>query len=141
MAYYHGQQGSVSFNKDNGQAVSAIAAVRSWTLTVTKDQLETTKHGDRSRSFVGGLISAEGTCEILYTASSDAQTKNLINAAGEQDDTGKNRFELFVASGKKIVFDAMITSADYGAIGGELTVVTVNFVSTGNITLSGLDGT
>ena len=41
MAFYRGQQGTIKFDKDaGGAALSEIAAVRSWSLSVEKESLE-----------------------------------------------------------------------------------------------------
>ena len=69
MAFFRGEEGSVSFDNGTG-SVGAIASTTAWTLDTTKDTLETTSHGATSRSFVGSLISGSGTVDLLYTATS-----------------------------------------------------------------------
>ena len=43
-----------------------IAHVRNWSVTVTRDVLETTGLGDGDRTYVQGLRGATGTATILY---------------------------------------------------------------------------
>ena len=46
MAFYRGQQGTVFFDKAGSGGLSEIAAVRSWSMTVEKESLDVTDHGD-----------------------------------------------------------------------------------------------
>ena len=139
MAFFRGQQGTVYFDKDSGtvQNLGQIAAVRSWSLTVDKEPLEVTDHGDTSRHYVGGLISGSGSCEVLYDAPSGDKLDLLKEALVATDPANAN-FELYLdeESEKKISFKALVTGAEYSATVGELEVITVNFVANGNITAS-----
>ena len=51
MAFFRGEEGSVSFDNGTGTA-GAIASTTAWTLDTTKDTLECTAHGDTSRKYV-----------------------------------------------------------------------------------------
>lgn len=137
MAFFRGEEGSVSFEKDGGTN-AAITSTRSWSLTVNKELLEVTDHGDTSRAYVGGLISGEGTVEVLYTASSADETNDFISDIFTTEDGGDATFELFLdTSGtKKLSFAGIITSAEYSATVGELEVITCNFTVNGAITES-----
>ena len=136
MAFYRGQQGSVKFD-DAGSSAAAITSTRSWSLTVEKESLDTTALGATYRANVGGLISGSGTCEILYTASSSDETNVFIEHVNTANDEGLALFELFLdtTGTKKISFDGVITSAEYSATVGEIEVITLNFVTNGDITL------
>jgi len=136
MAFYRGQQGSVKFD-DAGSSAAAITSTRSWSLTVEKESLDTTALGATYRANVGGLISGSGTCEILYTASSADETNVFIKHVNTANDEGLALFELFLdtTGTKKISFDGVITSAEYSATVGEIEVITLNFVTNGDITL------
>ena len=76
MAFFRGEEGSVSFDNGTG-SVGAVASTTAWTLDVTKDTLETTAHGDTARKNIGSLISGSGTIDFLYTAASGNETANL----------------------------------------------------------------
>ena len=79
MAFYRGEQGTIKFDKDaGGAAPSEIAAVRSWSMTVDKESLEVTDHGDTFRAYVGGLIGGNGTLEVLYDAPGAGDKLDLI---------------------------------------------------------------
>ena len=94
MAFFRGEEGSVSFDNGTG-SVGAIASTTSWTLDVVKDTLETTAHGATSRSFVGSLITATGTVDLLYTATSGDDTAEIITDILTAEDAGDASFSLF----------------------------------------------
>ena len=78
MAFFRGEEGSVKFKNASG-TTEAIVSTTGWTLDTTKETLDVTAHGATSRSFVGGLISASGTVDFLYTAASGNETENLLD--------------------------------------------------------------
>ena len=137
MAFYRGEQGTVKFD-DAGTTTATIASTRSWSMTIEKDVLETTALGATYKSNIGGLIAGSGSVELIYSASSADETNTFIEAANNPTDQGGAAFELFLdtTGTKKIIFNGLITSADYSATVGELEVITCNFVTTGTITTS-----
>jgi hypothetical protein len=137
MAFYRGQQGTIKFDKDAaGAALSEIAAVRSWSLSVEKESLEVTDHGDTFRAYVGGLVSGSGSCEVLYDAPGAGDKLDLIKEALTTEDPANANFELYLdeSGDKKMSFAALVTSAEYSATVGEIEVITVNFTANGTIT-------
>ena len=137
MAFFRGEEGSVNFKNGSG-STETIVSTRNWSLTINKEILECTDHGDTSRAYVGGLISATGSVELLYTAASGNETENLIDDVIVAEDAGDAQFELFLdTSGtKKVTFSGIVTSADMGAAVGDLEVITVNFTANGAVTLA-----
>ena len=137
MAFFRGEEGSVNFKNGSG-STEAIVSTRNWSLTVNKELLECTDHGDTSRAYVGGLISATGSVELLYTAADGNETANLIDDVIVTEDAGDAQFELFLdTSGtKKVTFSGIVTSADMGAAVGDLEVLTVNFTANGALTFA-----
>jgi hypothetical protein len=139
MAFYRGEQGTIKFDKDaGGAALSEIAAVRSWSMTVDKESLEVTDHGDTFRAYVGGLIGGNGTLEVLYDAPSAGDKLDLIKEVVTASDPANAELELYLdeSGGKKITCTVLVTNAEYSASVGELQVVSVNFTANGTITLS-----
>ena len=137
MAFFRGEQGTVFFDKDYSGGMLEIAAVRSWSMTVEKDVLETTSQGATHKGNIGGLIAGTGSMELMY----DAPTSNkldLIKDINQATDDGTASVELYLdeTGGKKIVGSIVITSTEYSATVGELEVVTVSFTMNGSITLS-----
>ena len=137
MAFFRGEEGSVKFEND-GSTTVALAATRSWSLTINKDTLDVTDQGSTSREFIGSLLSGSGSAEVMYTAPGAGETLNFIDDVLTAKDQTDAQFELFLdtTGTKKISFIGIITSADYSATVGELEVVTVNFISSGAITAS-----
>ncbi len=130
---YRGEQGSVKFD-DDGSSASPVVGTRSWSLTLDKAVLETTAIGDSYAGNVGSIISGSGSVEVIYTATA-SETGAFVDHINTAQDQGTALFELYLFSTtKKIVFDGVVTSADFSATVGELQVVTINFVTNGTIT-------
>lgn len=138
MAFFRGEQGTVFFDKDSSGGMSEVAAVRSWSMTVEKDVLETTSQGATYKANVGGLIAGTGSMELMYDAPSAGDKLDLIRDINTATDEGNASVELYLdeTGGKKIVGSIVITSTEYSATVGELEVVTVSFTMNGTITLS-----
>ncbi len=131
-----GDVGKIMFHNAAGTEAD-VAGTRSWSLTINKDTLETTAQGDTAKSFVGGLISGEGSVELLYDTAGNSDYQAFIDDVLVTGDAADALFELFpdsATSAKKISFSGIITSADYGATLGETQLVTVNFITSGAIT-------
>jgi hypothetical protein len=138
MAFYRGQQGTVFFDKAGSGGLSEIAAVRSWTMTVEKESLDVSAHGATYRANVGGLISGSGTIEVMYDAPGAGDKLDLITDANQATDEADAAVELYLdeTGGKKITGTIVVTSAEYSATVGEIEIITINFVSSGTLTLS-----
>ena len=135
MAFFRGEEGSVSFDNGTGTA-GAIASTTAWTLDVTKDTLECTAHGDTSRKYVGSLKSATGTVDLLYTATSGDNTAEIINDVLTSEDDGTAAFNLFLdTSGtKKLSFNGIIPGTSFSSTVGDISTVSVSFQTNGDIT-------
>ena len=137
MAFFRGEEGSVSF--DNGTwSVGAIASTTAWTLDVTKDTLDVTAHGDTFRKNVGSLISGTGTVDLIYTATSGDDTAEIISDVLTTEDAGDATFNLFLdtSGSKKLNFNGIITGTSFASTVGEISTISVSFVTTGAITAS-----
>ena len=114
-----------------------VSDLRAWSLTVSTDTLETTAMGATSKSFVGGLISGEGSATLLYNPSGNSDYQSFIDDVLTTGDAGDALFELFpdsATSAKKISFSGIITSAEYAATLGETELINISFITTGAIT-------
>jgi hypothetical protein len=131
-----GDVGKIMFHNAAGTEAD-VAGTRSWSLTINKDTLETTAQGDTAKSFVGGLISGEGSVELLYDTAGNSDYQNFIDDVLTTGDAADALFELFPDSGtaaKKISFSGIINNAEFGATLGETQIVTVSFITSGAIT-------
>ena len=135
MAFFRGEEGSVSFDNGSG-TVGAIASTTAWTLDTTKDTLDVTAHGATSRSFVGSLISGSGTVDLLYTATSGDNTAEILSDVLTAEDPGDASFSLFLDTGgtKKLSFNGIITGTSFSSTVGDISTVSVSFITTGAIT-------
>jgi len=136
MTILRGEQGSVQFDAA-GATNATIVGTRSWSLSITKETLDVTDHGDTFRSFVGSLISGTGTVELVYDPDATGQSgflEDVVTSADPADAT----FELFTSgstSGSDSVsFAGIITDMEITSTVGELVIVTCNFITSGAIT-------
>ena len=135
MAAIKGDVGKIMFHNAAGTEAD-VSGVRSWSLSITKDTIETTVNGDTSKTFIGGLISGEGSAELIYDPSGNSDYQAFIDDVITTGDAGDALFELFpdsAQSAKKIGFSGIITSAEYGATLGEIQIINISFITTGAI--------
>lgn len=136
MAAIKGDSGKVMFHNAAGTEAD-IAGTRSWTLSVSKDTLETTVQGNTSKTFIGGLISGEGSATLIYDNAGNADYLSFVEDILTTGDAGDALFELFPdssASSKKLAFSGIVTGAEYGASLGETQEINISFITTGAIT-------
>jgi len=138
MAPILGEQGAVQFDAA-GSSNATIVGTRSWSLSTTKETIDTTKQGDTFRSFVGSLVSGSGTVELVYDPDATGQAaflEDVITAA----DTADATFELFTtgtsADTDSAKFNGIITDMEITSTVGELVVVSCNFITSSTITLN-----
>jgi len=136
MATLRGEQGSVQFDAA-GSTNATIVGTRSWSLTTTKETLDTSVHGDTFRKFVGSMISGSGTVELVYDPDATGQAgflEDVLTTADPADAT----FELFTtgsATGTdSISFAGIITDMEISSTVGDLVVVSCSFITSGTIT-------
>ena len=136
MAAVKGDVGKIMFHNAAGTEAD-ISGLRNWSLSITKDTQETTVQGDTSKTFVGGLISGEGSAELIYDNAGNSDYLAFVEDILTTGDAGDALFELFPdssASSKKLAFSGIITSAEYGATLGETQLINISFQTTGAIT-------
>ena len=137
MTALKGDVGKIMFHNAGGTEAD-VGQTRSWSLSVSKDTLEATKQGDTAKTFIGGLISGEGSAEVLYDPDeTGAGYTTFIDDVLTTGDNGDALFELFPdssTSAKKLSFSGIITSAEYAATLGETQLINISFITTGAIT-------
>ena len=136
MAAIRGDIGKVMFHNAAGTEAE-VTGTRSWSLSVTKDTLETTVQGKTSKEFVGGLISGEGSAELIYDNGGDSTYLSFVEDVLTTADAGDALFELFPdkdTAAKKLAFSGIITSAEFGATLGETQLINISFITNGAIT-------
>jgi hypothetical protein len=136
MAVLRGEQGAVFFETGSG-SLAQVVGTRSWSLNISKETLDTSKHGDTFRSFVGSMISGSGTVELVYDPDATGQA-GLIEDIVKTSDATDASFELFTTGTStntdSVSFAGIITSMDISSTAGDLVVATCNFITSGTIT-------
>ena len=136
MAAVKGDVGKIMFHNAAGTEAD-IGGLRSWSLSITKDTQETTVMTNTSKTFVGGLISGEGSATLIYDNDGNSDYLAFIEDVLATNDGGDALFELFpdnAASAKKFGFSGIITGAEYSATIGEIQEINITFQTTGAIT-------
>jgi hypothetical protein len=141
MATLTGNDGAISVNG------IAVLAVRSWSIDMTADTIETTVMGNDSRTYVKGLSTFSGTADVYFdpdtsTTGFDAAettfnpTVGLVGAAGVAgkfyvvlDASGTNTDQAF--TGNLIVTGYTVNSSMDGMVEGS-----ISFQGTGATTFS-----
>jgi hypothetical protein len=136
MATIRGESGSVQFETGGG-SLATVVGTRSWSLTTTKETLDTTVHGNTFRQFVGSLVSGSGTVELVYDPDATGQA-SLIEDVIKTGDTADASFELFTTGSSSgtdsIAFGAIITDMEITSTVGELVIVSCSFITSSTIT-------
>ena len=136
MATIRGESGSVEFETGAG-TLATVVGTRSWSLSITKETLDTTVHGNTFRQFVGSLVSGSGTVELVYDPDATGQA-GLIEDIIKTGDTADASFELFTTGNTNgtdsVAFGGIITDMEITSTVGELVVATCNFITSSTIT-------
>jgi len=137
MAFYRGEEGSVKFKNGTG-TVGVVASTTGWSLSISKDTIDCTAQGDTARSYVGSFTSGSGSVDLLFTVST-GETGELIEDALTATDPADAQFELYLGDGtKKITFNGIVTSTDFGTSSGDIQSVSVGFQASGAINTTAL---
>jgi predicted secreted protein len=78
MASYEGSNGAVKVLDGSG-TLTAIAQVRSWNISISRDTVEDTSMGDSYRTHKKGLQSWSGSMDIVYDDSTVAEVNSAIS--------------------------------------------------------------
>jgi|TARA_X000001382_G_scaffold55681_1_gene38145 predicted secreted protein len=143
MSTLTGELGQVKIDKtDSAGGVTAIAEIRSWTLTHNQDTIEDTVMGDGARTYKKGLTNFSGSFEGMYDSSHIATNGAVFDLDATSDDgdttdsgilTGE--FITSSASGsKKYTGELLITSIERSASFDDMVTFTANFQGSGVLT-------
>jgi len=136
MATIRGESGSVEFETGSG-SLATVVGTRSWSLSITKETLDTSVHGNTFRQFVGSMISGSGTVELVYDPDATGQA-GFIEDIVKANDAADASFELFTTGNTNgtdsVAFGGIITDMEVTSTVGELVVVSCNFITSSTIT-------
>ena len=82
MATYEGSNGQVKVSSAGGTTI-AVAEVRSWSIDVSREAVESTAMGDANRTYKKGLQSYTGSMDIVYDDTSGAEVTAALDPAND----------------------------------------------------------
>jgi len=130
MANYQGTSGSVKLVSGTGTA-AAVADVRSWSVTLTRETVESTAMGDDYRKYLKGLQSWSGSMEIVYNDTSNAELSEAMNPDNDNAVVVDFFFDEVGAAGSKFTGTVIVTSFAVTNSYDGLATATVEFQGTG----------
>jgi len=133
MANYQGNNGSVKI-KSGSDTLTAVADVRTWSVTVNRETVESTAMGDDYRKYLKGLQMWNGSMDIVYNDSEASIVATSINpdtdAAVTVEFYGDN------ADGTKFVGEVIVTAFTVNASYDGLMTASVTFQGNGAPTVT-----
>lgn len=133
MANYQGNNGSVKI-KSGADSLTAVADVRTWSVTVNRETVENTAMGDDYRKYLKGLQMWNGSMDIVYNDSEASIVSTAINP--DTDNTVTVEFYGDAADGTKFVGEVIVTAFTVNASYDGLMTASVTFQGTGAPTVS-----
>lgn len=133
MANYQGNNGQVKI-KSGADTLTAVADVRSWSVTVTREVVENTAMGDDFRKYLKGTGSFTGSMDIVYNDSETAVVATSMNP--DTDAAVTVEFYGDTADGTKFVGEVIVNSFAVTASYDGLMTASVSFTGTGAPTVA-----
>lgn len=126
MAVLTGKNGALQWNG------ATVGKVRSWSLSINKDALETTSLGLSDRTYTPGLRGSTGSAELMYDPN-EGQAAALLNSILSNDASVAQSvgFVLDQAGGKTLGCTAFLTGASPSVSVGDIQVCSVTFQVSG----------
>ncbi len=125
MAILTGNNGVVKLDASVGGAVATIAAVRNFSVELTRDTIETTTMGVDVRTYLNGLSSFSGSADIYFDPAASTgtiATHAVLNPTSGTVGQGTLTVELFLAdaagkfSGEVIITGFTVNSSMDGMV-------------------------
>ena len=127
MAVLTGADGKVMVNG------AQILKARDYTISVSKDALETSHLGSYDREYVEGLRGATGSMTVLYDPT-ESTAVNLLNSILTTDGTSQKVDFVFTSQdNKKLVYSGFITSVSQSVSTGAVQAASCNFQISGAV--------
>jgi len=130
MATYEGSNGKVMIASGT-DSLTAVAAVRTWSVTLTRDTVEDTSMNNNGyRTHKKGLQTFSGSMEIVY----DDSTQAAVNAALNPDTDASVAVEFYPdesVAGTKFAGPIIVTEFGVTASFDGLTTASVSFQGNG----------
>lgn len=133
MANYQGNNGSVKI-KSGSDTLTAVADVRTWSISVNREVVENTAMGDDYRKYLKGLQMWNGSMDIVYNDSEASVVSTAINP--DTDATITVEFYGDANDGTKFVGEVIVTAFTANASYDGLMTASVTFQGTGAPTVT-----
>ena len=133
MDNYQGNNGSVKI-KSGSDTLTAVADVRTWSVTVNRETVETTAMGDDFRKYLKGLGMFNGSMDIVYNDSESSIVATSMNP--DTDAAVTVEFYSDATDGTKFVGEVIVTAFTVNASYDGLTTASITFQGTGAPTVT-----
>lgn len=129
-----------------GNDPKSTANIRNWTFNLNREAYETTGVGQDFRNYTSGMLTGEGTADILST--DDTNYQKFVTNMSSDDAAGDVLLVLTLNPGERtdespgytgdtyFAFRAFVTVGDFSVTVGEISAVTFNFNTNGPVALS-----
>lgn len=135
MANYQGQNGTVKI-KSGTDTLTAVADVRSWSVTINREVVENTAMGDDFRKYLKGLQSFTGSMEVVYNDSESAVVDTALNPDTDAAVVVEFYADATNSTTSKFEGTVVVTSFSVSNTYDGLMTATVEFQGTGSPTLT-----
>jgi predicted secreted protein len=132
MAVYEGSNGTVKI-KSGADALTAVASVRTWSIDITRETVESTAMGVGSRTYLKGLESYSGSMDIVYDDAEDAIVKAALSPITDDTVSVELYPDLDVVA-TKFAGDIIVTSYSITTSYDGLVEASISFQGTGDLT-------
>tara|TARA_R110002153_G_scaffold270621_2_gene437154 strand:+ start:880 stop:1290 length:411 start_codon:yes stop_codon:yes gene_type:complete len=132
MAVYEGSNGTVKI-KSGADALTAVASVRTWSIDITRETVESTAMGVGSRTYLKGLESFSGSMDIVYDDAEDAIVKAALSPITDDTVSVELYPDLDVVA-TKFAGDIIVTSYSVTTAYDGLVEASISFQGTGDLT-------
>jgi predicted secreted protein len=129
MASYEGSNGAVKLLDGTG-TLTAVAQVRTWSITVARDTVEDTSMGDSYRTYKKGLQNWSGTMDIVYDDTTSSEVNSAVSPDTDTVITGEFYPDASVVT-TKFAGELIVTSFAITASYDGLVTASVAFQGTG----------
>jgi hypothetical protein len=130
MATVVGTDGAIKF--DVSGTATAVASVRSFTVSQVGDIIETSVMGTQAKSYLPGQTSFTASADLLFDSADSAQ--ETLAAAVGADPATLELYPTGASAGKKFTGEAIVTGYDITVDQNDVVVATVAFQGTGSLT-------
>lgn len=133
MAVYEGSNGTVKVDVAATGTPAAVASVRSWSLDISRETVESTAMGVGSRTYLKGLESFSGSMDVVYDDAEAALVSSALNPTTD-DVVAVELYPDGDVAATKFAGNIIVTGYSVSASYDGLVEASVSFTGTGDLT-------